>query len=208
MNGRFEAYDRQGRAWAAWPTNDDLTLVVVSWPFAEFEVNRKDVERHYLESFERAPAFRDRIRSAKREERYAGTAVPNFLRKPFGPGWALVGDAGYNKDFITAQGISDAFRDAERCAAALDAAFSGTRGFDHAMAAYQSERDAHALPIYEFTCDFAKLAPPPPETQQLFGAVHGNPDAMDGFTQVISGVVSPAEFFSEENVGRIFTAAR
>ena len=42
--------------------------------------------------------------------------VPNYFRKPFGPGWALVGDAGYNKDFITAQGIQDAFRDAELCA--------------------------------------------------------------------------------------------
>ncbi len=51
--------------------------------------------------------------------------MPNFFRKPFGPGWALVGDAGYNKDFITAQGISDAFRDAELCASALDEALSG-----------------------------------------------------------------------------------
>ena len=42
--------------------------------------------------------------------------------------------------------------------------------------------------------------------QQLLGAVHGNPDAMNGFVRVISGVVSPAEFFSKENVGRIFAA--
>ena len=47
--------------------------------------------------------------------------MPNYFRKPYGPGWALVGDAGYNRDFITAQGIMDAFRDAELCAAALDA---------------------------------------------------------------------------------------
>ena len=52
-------------------------------------------------------------------------SVENFLRKPFGPGWALVGDAGYTKDFITGLGISDAFRDAEQCAGALDEAFSG-----------------------------------------------------------------------------------
>ena len=52
--------------------------------------------------------------SAKREEKWFGTAgVPNYFRQPFGPGWALVGDAGYNKDPITAQGISDAFIDAE-----------------------------------------------------------------------------------------------
>ena len=134
--------------------------------------------------------------------------MPNFFRKPFGPGWALVGDAGYNKDFITAQGITDAFRDAELCVNALDQAFSGARTFDDAMREYQSTRDAHVLPIYEFTCQFARLAPPPPEMQKLLSAVHGNPEAMGAFVRIISGVTSPAEFFSEQNVGRIFAAAR
>ena len=133
--------------------------------------------------------------------------MKNFFRKPFGPGWALVGDAGYNKDFITAQGISDAFRDAELCARALDESFSGARDFDAAMGEYQSTRDAHVLPMFEFTCQLATLEPPPPELQQVLGAVHGNQEAMDGFARVNSGVTSPAEFFSEENVGRIFAAA-
>ena len=74
--------------------------------------------------------------SAARRARSGSPAasVPNFFRKPYGPGWALVGDAGYNKDPITAQGISDAFRDAELCADALDDAFAGGRSFDDAMA--------------------------------------------------------------------------
>ena len=76
--------------------------------------------------FDQAPEFAERIRGAKREARFAGTAVKNYFRKPFGPGWALVGDAGYNKDFITAQGITDAFRDAELCASALDESLSGS----------------------------------------------------------------------------------
>jgi 2-polyprenyl-6-methoxyphenol hydroxylase-like FAD-dependent oxidoreductase len=206
VDGRFEAYDRAGRAWAAWPTHDDLTLVVVSWPFEEYDTNKRDIEHHYLESVERAPAFADRVRAATREERFLGTAVPNFFRKPFGPGWALVGDAGYNRDFLTAQGISDAFHDAERCAAALGEWLSGGRSFEAVMGAYQSARDEYALPMYEFTCEFAKLAPPPPEMQQLLAAVHGNQDAMDGFVRVIAGVVSPAEFYSEQNVARIFAA--
>ena len=72
-------------------------------------------------TFDLVPEFAERIRGATREARFAGTAVPNYFRRPYGPGWALVGDAGYNKDFITAQGILDAFRDAELCATALDA---------------------------------------------------------------------------------------
>ena len=157
MNGGFEAYDRGDRGWAAWPTNDELTLVIVGWPYAQFEENRKDFERHYLEAFERAPAFRDRIRAAKREERFVGMAVPNYFRKPYGPGWALVGDAGYNKDFITSQGIMDAFHDAELCVDALDKSFSGARPFLDAMAEYHRMRDARVKPMYEFTCQLATL---------------------------------------------------
>lgn len=203
-DGRFEAFDRHGRGWAAWPTHGGLTLVVVSWPYAEFETNRHDIERHYLESLDRAPAFAERVRAAKREERYVGTAVPNYFRKPYGPGWALVGDAGYMRDFITAQGISDSFLSAEACAEALHDVFTGTRSFDDALAAYQQARDARVLPMYEFTCRFAMLEPPSEQMVQLLSAVHGNQRAMDGFAQVISGVTSPAEFFSPASIQRIF----
>jgi 2-polyprenyl-6-methoxyphenol hydroxylase-like FAD-dependent oxidoreductase len=95
--------------------------------------------------FELAPPFADRIRAATREDRFVGTVVPNYFRKPFGPGWALVGDAGYVKDPITAQGTADAFRDAELCATALHEAFSGARSFDAAMTRYQSTRTPRSL---------------------------------------------------------------
>ena len=75
------------------------------------------------------------------------------------------------------------------------------------MGEYQLARDRQVLPMYEFTNELATLDPPPPELQQLLGAVHGNQEAMDGFARVTAGVTSPAEFFSDENVGRIFAAA-
>ena len=72
----------------------------------------------------------------------------------------------------------------------------------------RSTRDEHVLPMYEFTCQLATLEPPPPELQQLLAAMHGNQEAMDGFARVNAGVTSPAEFFSEENVGRVTSQAR
>jgi hypothetical protein len=75
------------------------------------------------------------------------------------------------------------------------------------MADYQSARDHHVLPMYEFTTQLATLEPPPPGLQQLLKAVHGNQEAMDGFARVNAGVTSPAEFFSGENVERIVAAA-
>src|SRR5688572_24591482 len=208
MEGRFESYEGPRRGFAAWPTNDNLTLVIAGWPMEEFEANKSDIEGNYREGIERcSPTFAERLRGAKREERFSGMAVPNFFRKPFGPGWALVGDAGYNKDFITAQGISDAFRAAEWCGEALDASFSGRSTFDEAMTRYQTTRDEASLAIYEFTAQLAALEPPTPELQQLTAAIHGNQEAMNGFVRVVAGVVSPSEFFSEGNVGRIFAAA-
>jgi hypothetical protein len=110
---------------------------------AEFENNKRDVEGTYLKTLELAPEFAERVRSARREAPFRGEPGPNFFRKPYGPGWALVGDAGYIKDPVTAWGISDAFRDAELCTTALAASFLGTRPFDEAMSDYQKQRDAH-----------------------------------------------------------------
>jgi 2-polyprenyl-6-methoxyphenol hydroxylase-like FAD-dependent oxidoreductase len=204
----IEIYARDWRGVAAWPTNDGLTLVLAGWPYSEFEANRRDVRGSFYSTIDLVPEFAARVRAARQEERIAGAGIRNFFRKPYGPGWALVGDAGYNKDSITAQGIQDAFRDAEALAGALDQAFSGVSSYDDALGRYHAARDAHVLPMFEFTCQMATLEPPPPEMQQLLGAVHGNPEAMDQFIRVYAGVTSPVEFFSPENVGKLFEAAQ
>lgn len=208
MNGRFETYIRPNRGFAAAPTHDGLTLTVLGWPYSEFEANKKDVEGNFLRTLGLVPEFAERVKGAKREAKYSGAVVPGFFRKPYGAGWVLVGDAGYNKDPITAQGILDAFRDAERCSVALDETFSGDRSFDDAMADYQRARDEHVLPMYEFTNQLAQLKPPPPEMQQLLGAIYGNKRGMDGFAQMNAGTISPAEFFAPENIGSFMAGER
>ncbi len=206
--GRFEVFSRPDRAFGAMETHDGLTMVVAGWPYAEFEASKKDIEGSFMRAIDTAPDFAKRIRAGKREARFAGGATPNFFRKPYGAGWALVGDAGYIKDPVTAQGISDAFLDAERCATALEASFSGAQTFDDAMDQYQRARDTRAMPIYELTLEFASMAPPPPHMQALLGAVSGNQSAMDDFARVIAGGLSPIVFFAPENVERILSAAR
>jgi len=62
-----------------------------------------------------------------------------------GPGWALVGDAGYFKDPFTAHGITDALRDAELLAQAI------VRGSAGAMAAYRDTRDTLSCDLFEVT---------------------------------------------------------
>jgi 2-polyprenyl-6-methoxyphenol hydroxylase-like FAD-dependent oxidoreductase len=196
------------RGWAAIPTHDDLTVMPFGWPVEEFHANRSDIEGSLFAALELAPEFAERVHGATRESRYVGSAeLPGYLRTPYGAGWALVGDAGYHKNPITAMGINDAFRDAELLAGALDDAFSGRRPYDEAMREYQRTRDGDALPVYEFTDDFAQLRPPPPETQRLLGAMRGNQEAMDGFVSVQAHTLPAPAFFAPDNIARIMAAA-
>ena len=199
----LEIYIRERRAWGLIPTHDNLTLVVIGWPQAEFETNRLNVEGAYLASFELAPGFAERLRRARREAPFRGAAVPSFFRKPFGPGWALVGDAGYNKDPVTAWGISDAFRDADLCATALDQWFHAERPFDEAMSDYQRTRDEHSLAMFDLTCGFATLAPPPPDMLRLLIASAARQDAQDQFVSMMAGTFPVPAFFAPENAERI-----
>jgi 2-polyprenyl-6-methoxyphenol hydroxylase-like FAD-dependent oxidoreductase len=202
----FETYARPHRGWAAAETNDGLTMLVVARPYAEARDYKADVETNYFATLDLVPEFAARVKDAKREEPFLGGAVPNFFHTPYGPGWALVGDAGYNKDPITAQGITDAFRDAEQCSTAVDDWLHDRSGYDEAMDAWQQARDAAVLPVFEFTTELATLEPLPPEMLQVLGAVHGNSEAMDDFVSLTAGTVSPAAFFAPENIDRIMRA--
>lgn len=199
----FEIHLRRHRASWCIPTNDGLTMIGVGWPHSEFAVYRSNIEGNYLGTIEMAPDLAERVHAGRREERFVGTAdLPNFFRKPYGPGWALVGDAGYHKDPTTAQGMSDAFRDAESLAEALDAGFTGRAALDEALAEYEQQRNEVSLPMYEYTCQFATLDPPP-ETLHLLRVLRDNPHEADRFIGTIVGTVSIPEFFAPEHLAQI-----
>jgi flavin-dependent dehydrogenase len=162
----------------AFATNDGLTCVAVLRPIDEFPAFRADIDGMFAETLALAPDLSARVQAGKREERWIGTAgTANFYRQPFGPGWALVGDAGYHKDPITGFGISDAFRDAELLADALDAGFSGRQPLDEALTGYQQRRDAASAPLYELTWRLAAYQGPPLGMARIFAEVFGRPPA-------------------------------
>lgn len=204
----IEMYIRVHHAVGCFPTHDGLTLIAVLWPSNRFHEVRTDIEGHVAKALESTPVVADRLRCATREEKWIGTAgVPNFFRQAFGPGWALVGDAAYGKDPITAQGISDAFIDAASLAAALDEAWSGRRPLADVLAAHQAGRDQRAKPMFEFTQQMAMLEPPPPHMQQLFAALHDNQEATNRFYSAITGASPLPLFMNPENIGRIVAEA-
>jgi 2-polyprenyl-6-methoxyphenol hydroxylase-like FAD-dependent oxidoreductase len=204
----IELYVRHHYAFGGAPTNDGLHLVMVNWPASDFPRVRADVEGHVWQALEGSPDFAERVRAGRREEKWYGTAgVPGYFRKPYGNGWALVGDASYNRDPITAQGIGDAFIDAESLAEALSLALSGDGTFDDRLAAHEAARNERVRPMYDFTTQLAALEPPPPEMQALFGALRGSQDATNAFLSAITGAIPLTDFMSEENIGRIIAAA-
>ncbi len=198
-----EQHVRDYQGAACFPTNDGATLIAAVWPSHMFKEVRSDIEGHANKVFA-STTVADRLRSARREEKWVGTAgVANYFRRPYGQGWALVGDAGYQKDPITAQGISDAFIDAEHLVEAIDAGFSGRRPLEEAMATYQSSRDERVRPLYHFTCELARLEPAPPPLKALFGALHKNREATGQFYSAITGSTPLPQFMNPENIGRI-----
>lgn len=204
-----QVYNRIPRVWAVFPTHDDLTCIAMGWPRSEFAANRHDIEGTFDRGLELVPTFAERVREGRREERFSGTAdVPNFFRKPYGPGWALVGDAGYHKDPCTALGITDAFRDAELLADASDAWLRGEADYERAMAGYEGARNERALPMYEITCEQARIEPPRAEMRGLLEAFQTNQEAADDFVSVMAGGMPAPAFFAPENLQRILSSGR
>ena len=157
-----------------------------------------------MQAVDMVPGLAERVRAGSRAEKFRGSVDQRgFFRRPYGPGWALVGDAGYHKDPITAQGITDGFRDAELLADAIDDTFAGRLSNEDALAGYEQKRNEAVMPMYQLTCDLAKLQPPPPQMQSLFGALRDNEEESGRFLGTIAGTVPIPQFYSEENMRRV-----
>jgi len=170
----FEWCFRPGRSSGLIPTNDGRVCVFASVPAARFTAElRHDVPRglHRILA-ETSAAVAARVAGGTQVERvraYPGTAA--WLRRPWGPGWALVGDAGYFKDPTTAHGITDAVRDAELLATALDRGLRGVVPMVDALARYERVRDELSIPLFEITDALAGFGWDLAEAQRLHVAM-------------------------------------
>jgi flavin-dependent dehydrogenase len=161
------------------PTHDGQACIWVCNPAADAGAVRRRTgsrEEAFGELLERsAPPLAERLRHARRTSPVQGMLrQPNQLRQAFGPSWALVGDAGYYRDAVTAYGISDAFRDAEFLAVALDQALRADAEETAALVRYQRQRDQALREVFEITCRLSAYPPVPAFVElqkQLGGAI-------------------------------------
>jgi flavin-dependent dehydrogenase len=156
----YEWYFRSGTGAGAIPTNHDQTCVYVASPRGRYRPDRMQSPttrfRRLLTAT--APELAQRLANTAPTgplRRFAGR--PGHLRRAAGPGWALVGDAGYFKDPITPHGITDALRDAELLAQAIIDALSDSDE-SAPLAGYQAARDRLSLPLFTATDAIASYA--------------------------------------------------
>ena len=154
VDGYYWRFD-SGTGMGAIPTNDGATCVFGAVPASGF---RATVAGHPASAYRRllrqaAPAFEPRLAAARQVEPVRGFGGhPGFIRQSVGPGWALVGDAAYFKDPITAHGITDALRDAELLARAI------TQGTAAAFADYEATQLNLSQRLLEVTDEIASFA--------------------------------------------------
>ena len=196
---------RHRRIVFTFPTNDGLTFQGVTWAHQDFHEFRQNIEQNYLDTLTMMPDLAERLPDARRESQfYAMADLPGFFRKPYGPGWALVGDAGHHKDPVPAHGITDAFYDAELLADSIHRGLAGEQPLEDALTDYEKSRNARAIPDYEDTCQRARLEGwDAPEVLALRAALRGNKEDTSQFYAVMARAIPREAFFVPENLQRI-----
>jgi menaquinone-9 beta-reductase len=145
------------------PTNDGAHCVFVSFPdehLADLEgATATDKYERLLRQFATLKPLLSRAQRVEQVRGFGGHR--GFLKRSAGPGWALVGDAGYFKDPLTAHGITDALRDAELLARAV------IGGNDAAFAEYETIRHELSHRLFEITDQVASFRWTESELQSL-----------------------------------------
>ncbi|MGW4642218.1 NAD(P)/FAD-dependent oxidoreductase [Sphaerisporangium sp. NPDC004334] len=195
----FEVYQRPRRLVGTVPTNDGRTLVGAYFPQAEFERIRGDAMTAYLDSVRTtAPEVHERMRSATRAERLYGTGDQrNFFRQAAGPGWVLLGDAGYHKDSIGNSGITDAFLQVQMLVDRIGADLGDPVRLDAALARFGEDRDEHFTGVYHGTLRAAELEIQP-ERVTMLRAIAGRQDLVDHYFSTLSGACEIDDFYTDD----------
>jgi flavin-dependent dehydrogenase len=205
---QVEFYPRVYRGIYAWPTNGGQLLIGANWKVTEFEKVREDPEGNYMKVLDEcAPDLGNRVRSGKRVDEFVGGYARNVFRRPYGNGWALVGDAGASYEFTSAHGITNAFRQAAQLAEAVSEGLTGRRPMADALADFEKRRNEVEGTFYDFTYQQATLEPPSPEALQLFEAISHSQEAIDAFLGLFAQTNDPVAFFSPAHVGKLVGAA-
>jgi flavin-dependent dehydrogenase len=190
------------------PCDDNLTLVGFGVQRDRFDAFREDHRANYFKGLRTLPQVMERLDDANLDGPIVGTGdLPNFLRVPFGPGWALVGDAGCHKDPHTIQGMGDATRSAVILSTELDALFSGQKNEEDAGRDYHRRRDADLKSMYDFTTNRLQAKLDEDVWEAFQELTWQDPSLADARVAATAHAIDPSTVYTPEAVQQIVSGA-
>jgi len=142
------------------PSEAGLTCLALSINLQEYNSlgpTRESRTGRLATLLDRHAGIAPRWHAAVMEGGWLGTGPePNYVRTPYGPGWALVGDASLHQDPWTGFGMDSAGVHARALAESLISWWWGEMGEDEALDAYRRRRDEHGLERYRISVGFAR----------------------------------------------------
>jgi 2-polyprenyl-6-methoxyphenol hydroxylase-like FAD-dependent oxidoreductase len=202
-----EFYLREGKDILVFPTHEGLTCIWAGRSRNDWDLYRKNVEGAYGEIIATAPNLAERLGSADRVTPFKGTSkLPNFYRRSFGSGWALVGDAAYHRDPLAGMGIGDAFLGAQLLADALSEGLGGKpEPLDAFLSSYQAAFRDRTMPVFDYTVKAAGLKEPA-SAMPIYARIAQSAAETVRFMDVLAGNLPAKNVFNPQNIARLLEA--
>jgi len=163
-----------------------------------------DLDGAFAATIQRCEPLASILAGAHRVGPLRGMAnYPLFFREAAGPGWALVGDACHFKEPVAAQGISDAFRQAERLAESIVSGLGGAIPVDEALAGWWAWRDGDAIDMHWLAADMGAAGPVPAVLVELLRDLQGSPDRLWDFWGLFHHRTRPTQLFTPERFAAV-----
>jgi 2-polyprenyl-6-methoxyphenol hydroxylase-like FAD-dependent oxidoreductase len=200
--GRLRLGSQGELTYVASPTDEGLFMAAVCPPLNSKDDFLADRERNFLAGLVAWPELGDLVTGANRVGSIRVMAKwHGYFREAAGPGWALLGDAGHFKDPSPAQGISDALRQAEHLADAVEAGLGGAAGVDRALRRWWRWRDEDGYEMHWFAADMGAVGSSPLATQ-FSRDMAGDEEAIEQLLRVINHESPPSRLFTPRRLGR------
>jgi 2-polyprenyl-6-methoxyphenol hydroxylase-like FAD-dependent oxidoreductase len=190
-------------AYLAGPTDADLYMAAVGPSIDERDGFLASRERNFDAGIQGWSELADLLAGGRRVGPIRVMADwHGYFREAAGPGWVLLGDAGHFKDPTPAQGISDAFRHAERLAEAIEAGLGGAVDLDKALRDWWRWRDEDGYEMHWFSTDLGVGCPARPIETQVIRDMADDQAAHEQLMHLLNHQVQPREVFTYGRVGR------
>jgi flavin-dependent dehydrogenase len=172
---------------------DDLVTIGMGVPLLELEAFKAGLPDSFEQRLRRHPLYRELLGNAARVSKIGGAVdLAMYKRKPYGPGWALVGDAGYHLDPLAARGVTAAVSSAELLARAIVEAH-GDVAEETAFSHYHAVRDELLAPEWDVTYAAMMRQPPTPRDVAEARLLSEQPELIALHVEIMQGKRAASE---------------